>query len=149
MRLTPSHRGQYQESPGCSTHPSIFNTPRLKGPLVCAASTGASRLNCVESVSCITSICRLVITLVGPLMGASQCRMSILRNGNVTYVAYFPICHMSILRNGNVTCHCRLGMTSKFNFCGPSFPHILTKSNYIVCDFCRSLAEQSRLSIKP
>ena len=33
--------------------------------------------------------------------------------------------------------------TSKFNFCGPS----LTKSNYIVCDFCRSLTELSGLSI--
>ena len=25
-----------------------------------------------------------------------------------------------------------LGKTSKFNFCGPSFPHSLTKSNFIV-----------------
>ena len=40
-----------------------------------------------------------------------------------------------------------LGETSKFNFCGPVFPHSPTESNYIVCDFCRNLAEQSRLSI--
>ena len=37
----------------------------------------------------------------------------------------------------------RLGET----FCDPSFPHSLTKSIYIVCDFCRSLAEQSWLSV--
>ena len=38
------------------------------------------------------------------------------------------------------------GETSKLNFCGHSFPDSLTKSNYIVCDFCRSLTELSRLS---
>ena len=42
-----------------------------------------------------------------------------------------------------------LGKVSKFNFCGPRFSHSLTKSNNIVCDFCRSLAELSRLSKKP
>ena len=40
-----------------------------------------------------------------------------------------------------------LGETSKFNLCGASFLHGLTKSNYIVCDFCRSLIEQSWVSI--
>ena len=40
-----------------------------------------------------------------------------------------------------------LGETSKFNFCDPRFPHSLTESNYIVCDFCRSLTELSGLSI--
>ena len=34
-----------------------------------------------------------------------------------------------------------LGEMSKFKFCGPCLPHSLTKSNYIVCDLCRSLAE--------
>ena len=42
-----------------------------------------------------------------------------------------------------------LGETSKFNFCGPSFPHSLTEGNYIVCDFCRSLTELSGVSILP
>ena len=42
-----------------------------------------------------------------------------------------------------------LGETSKFNFCGSRFPHSLTESNYIVCDFCRSLTELSGLSIQP
>ena len=41
----------------------------------------------------------------------------------------------------------KLGETPKFNFCGPRFPYSLTKSNYIVCDFCRSFTEQSGLSI--
>ena len=41
----------------------------------------------------------------------------------------------------------KLGETSKFNFCDPSFPHSLTTSNYIVCDFCRCLTELSWLSI--
>ena len=35
-----------------------------------------------------------------------------------------------------------LGEMSKFNFCGPSFSHSPTESNYIGCDFCRSLTEQ-------
>ena len=39
--------------------------------------------------------------------------------------------------------------TSKFSFCGLSFPHSLKKSDYIVCDICRSLTELSGLSILP
>ena len=38
----------------------------------------------------------------GPLTGGPQCRMSILRNGNVAYL--WP-CHMSILRIRPVACH--------------------------------------------
>ena len=37
--------------------------------------------------------------------------------------------------------------TSKFCFCGTSFPHSLTINHYIVWDFCRSLTELSELSI--
>ena len=50
--------------------------------------------------------------ILGPLIGAPQCRLSILRNGNVPchYFLYFPVdfkivqCHLSILRNSNFTC---------------------------------------------
>ena len=51
-------------------------------------------------------------TTVGPLIGAPQCRLSILRNGNVPcrYFRNVPVnfkialCRLSILRNGNVPC---------------------------------------------
>ena len=50
---------------------------------------------------------------VGPLMGGLQCRLSILRNGNVpcnyfrNVLVHFKIVQrrLSILRNGNVPCH--------------------------------------------
>ena len=50
---------------------------------------------------------------MGPLMGGPQCRLSILRNGNVPchYFRNFPVNfkifqrRLSILRNGNVPCH--------------------------------------------
>ena len=45
--------------------------------------------------------------------------------------------------------NCVYGETSKFKFSGARFPHSLTKSNIIVCDFCRSLTELSGLSIQP
>ena len=45
--------------------------------------------------------------------GGGQCRLSILRNGNVPcrYFFFFPVdfkkeqCRLSILRNANVPCH--------------------------------------------
>ena len=50
---------------------------------------------------------------VGPLMGGPQCRLWILKNGNVPchFFGNFPVyfktvqCCPSILRNGNVPCH--------------------------------------------
>ena len=47
------------------------------------------------------------------MMGSPQCRLSILRYGNVPchYFSDFPVdlkivqCRLSILRNGNVPCH--------------------------------------------
>ena len=47
-----------------------------------------------------------------PLMGGPQCRLSILRNGNVAcrYLKKNPVdpkipqCHLSVLRSGNVPC---------------------------------------------
>ena len=62
------------------------------------------------------SLPRLPSPLLGPLMGGGgdpQCRLSILRNGNVPchYFIDFPVdfqsvqCRLSILRNRNVLCH--------------------------------------------
>ena len=43
--------------------------------------------------------------ILGPLTRGPQCRMSILRNGNVVYpVAYLWPCRMSNLRNRPVAC---------------------------------------------
>ena len=59
-------------------------------------------------------------------MRGPQCRMSILRNGNVAClsdvsVTYFPQCHMSNLRKAYVTCHyiflppCRMSLSSMWH----------------------------------
>ena len=58
----------------------------------------------------------------GPLMGDPQCRLSILRNGNVPcrYFRNFPVdfkiaqCRLLILRNGNVPCRYFLNVPVDF-----------------------------------
>ena len=68
------------------------------------------------------------------------------RWGHINWLAdqYSSSLHCTVVANIFVADH---GKTSKFNFCGPRFPHSLTESNYIVCDFCRSLTSLSWLSI--
>ena len=70
----------------------------------------------------------------GHLMGGPQCRLSILRNGNVPcrdfkhFLVDFkmPQCRLSILRNGNVPCHYLLNDPVDFKVVQCSLSHLRT-----------------------
>ena len=57
-----------------------------------------------------------------------------------------PNPHPKIHKEGKAL-HVQYGEMTKFDFCEPSFLHSLTKNNYIVCDFCRSLTEHAVLVV--
>ena len=62
---------------------------------------------------------------------------------HVTYL----VCEVELKKTQKNSLRLVAAETSKFNFCGPRCPLSLTESNYIVCDFCRSLPELPGLCI--
>ena len=90
-----------------SKYPSMFSNKKKSGSIFTAFTNVSSTLGNNRTHYPLT------VCYCGPLMGGPQCRLSILRNGNVPcrYFSDFPVDfkivqrRLSILRNGNVPFH--------------------------------------------